>query len=228
VTSVPLTVSFSDLPAWLRFSVDGQERKGPLPGRFFERPAPIDALITPLADVEFLGHRTGAIRVHSNDARDAYRRFDLRFLARIEASAPLIRVAWSTDVQIVHRGKLQTEAMVENWGNVPARLSDAGRNVALSLVQPVEVAACRDGAPGVARLPIRVNASQLQPGFHELAFPLNVENGLPAVVIVPFRVNVAPAARRKGRRPRIETAIALIAALFVLVAWIAYLAQVHP
>ncbi len=89
VTSVPLTVSFADLPAWLTFSVDGRHRRGPVAGRFFERAAPFRAVIRAAA-VQGIGSGEATVRVHTNDARAAFQNIELRFRPRVEAPAQAV------------------------------------------------------------------------------------------------------------------------------------------
>lgn len=78
VTSVPLTVSFADLPSWLTFTVDGRHRHGPIAGRFFERTAPFRVVIHALPIPDGSGSEA-TVRMHTNDARLPFQSIELRF-----------------------------------------------------------------------------------------------------------------------------------------------------
>lgn len=88
LTAVPLEVSFSDLPAWLVFEVDGHQRRGPAAGRFFERRAPFRAVIRPVRSSRFAGPQSGRLRMVTNDARRELQQMDLALSARFEPSVP--------------------------------------------------------------------------------------------------------------------------------------------
>jgi hypothetical protein len=92
LTSVPLVVSFADLPAWLVFEVDGHQRRGPAAGRFFERPAPFQAEVRPVRTFQFLGRQSGRLRLITNDSRPDLQQVDLELSARIESSKPYVSV----------------------------------------------------------------------------------------------------------------------------------------
>lgn len=64
-TSIPLVVTFSDLPDGLTFEVDGRHRNGPIAGPFFERTAPFEVTLRP----HLFGLPGGTMRVRTNDPR---------------------------------------------------------------------------------------------------------------------------------------------------------------
>ena len=74
-TSVPLVVTFSDLPPGLTFEIDGRSRSGPIAGPFFERTAPFAVDLHP----QLFGLPGGVIRLHTNDPRPELQDMELRF-----------------------------------------------------------------------------------------------------------------------------------------------------
>lgn len=74
-TSVPLVVTFADLPDALTFEVDGRHRTGPITGPFFERTAPFAVTLRP----HLFGLPGGVLRVRTNDPRAEMRDIALAF-----------------------------------------------------------------------------------------------------------------------------------------------------
>lgn len=74
-TSIPLVVTFSDLPDGLTFEVDGRHRNGPIAGPFFERTAPFAVTLRP----HLFGLPGGVLRVRTNDPRPEMRDIALPF-----------------------------------------------------------------------------------------------------------------------------------------------------
>jgi hypothetical protein len=187
--SVPLLVSFADLPEWLTFEVDGHRRSGPLPGRFFERAAPFTVRMRP----QLLGRYDGAVRMQTNDPRPGMQEIDLRFAGCVEPARPFVRAFAPPEIRLRADQRLTADARLENWGRSPARavrkMTPRGVDVPALVVVP----AARDGRPGSATLPIRVIPAQLAPGTHILPLAVRIEDGDPAEVELPVRVEVSPA-----------------------------------
>jgi hypothetical protein len=76
-TSIPLVVTFSDLPDGLTFEVDGRHRNGPIAGPFFERAAPFAVTLRP----HLFGLPGGVLRLQTNDPRPEMRDVALPFAA---------------------------------------------------------------------------------------------------------------------------------------------------
>lgn len=74
-TSIPLIVTFSDLPGGLTFEVDGRHRNGPIAGPFFERAAPFTVQLRP----QLFGLSGGTLRLQTNDPRPEMRDIALAF-----------------------------------------------------------------------------------------------------------------------------------------------------
>jgi len=214
LTSVPLTVAFADLPAWLTFTVDGHRRVGPAPGRFFERNAPLKVSIRPHCAVDLLGTHHGALRLETNDPRPALRAIDIRFSLRLEPAGPFVR-ALPERVRAASARPLRTDVRLENWGRAPARLSAA------SVPPPVQVAAravsvpaANGGRPGIGALPLRVFPARLAAGAQSVPLTLDVAGAAPLQIALP--VQLAPAALRKSRRGVVPAAVAALFALLAL------------
>lgn len=208
--SAPLVVRFADLPAWLAFEVDGHRRGGPLPGRFFERAAPFVVCVTP----QLVGRHDGVLRLQTNDPRPELQDVELRFSGCLEPHQPLVRASAPSALRLRANQTFTTQARLENWSRTPARTAKkaAPRGVALPTL-PV-VPSARDGQPGTATLPIRIIPRQLGPGMHTLSLALQVEDGDPAEVHVPVRVDVLPAGR--GRAPWRGALLALLLLTIVI------------
>lgn len=92
----PLVVTFSDLPDWLIFKVDGHERQGPVSGPFFQRTAPFAVEIRPRwpgPAPERTELRTDMVHLTTNDGRPAFQQLELEFSG--EFAAPPLRRWWS-------------------------------------------------------------------------------------------------------------------------------------
>jgi len=204
-TSIPLVVTFADLPDWLTFHVDGRGRNGPILGPFFERTAPFAVHLRP----QHLGIHRGVLRIRTNDPRPAMRNLELHFAACVVASKPCLRVTPPQRVRLRADQTVTANAQLENWGRVPARTSKETMPAALSIRECPTVPAAHDGKPGAMTLPIRVAPKTLIPGAHTLTLSLRVDGGDPATIDVPVELDVDPH-RRSALRPEV------IAALFAL------------
>lgn len=208
--SVPLVVTFSDLPGWLELTVDGCSRRGPIAGAFFERTAPFIACLRP----GLLGRHEGSVRMQTNDRRHELRDVLLRFSADLAPLRPHIR-AVSPPSLAAGSKTVTAHARLENWGRSPARVSANVTTQCATVPALIRIPASRDGTPGTADLPIRIAASRLAPGTHTLIVALQIEDGDPAQCGVPVQVIVA--ARRSRQRPSIRAeTIAAFLALVIL------------
>jgi hypothetical protein len=219
VTAVPLVVSFADLPEWLRFEVDGHRRDGPLPGRFFERTAPVTAKLQPTV----LGRHSGSVRLQTNDHRPELRSVELHFAACVETEAPSVHAIAPPRIRLRADQALVLAMRLENWGRVAARVASRS-----ALPQSLEVPArsvvppARQGAPGTTVLSVRIVAAQLAPGTHVVDVTLLVDDGEPPTLTVPLHIEVMAARSRRAiaPRPAIALFVALLLALvFALVLW---------
>ncbi|HEX7681811.1 MAG TPA: hypothetical protein VF713_27070, partial [Thermoanaerobaculia bacterium] len=213
LTSVPLTVVFADLPAWLTFEVGVHRRTGPTPGRFFERDAPFTVAIRPRQTPDLIGAYQGSLHLETNDPRLALRSIDIRFSVCLEPAGPFLR-AVPDPVLITASRPLQTDVRLENWGRTPARVAVIVPPAVQVIGGVAAVPAAAGGRPGVGSLRLRVVPSQLSPGTHLLPLTLNVEGAMTLQVTVP--VQVAPGAVRARKR---GLALAAMAALFALLAF---------
>jgi hypothetical protein len=212
LTSVPLTVAFADLPAWLTFDVDDHRRPGPASGRFFERTAPFKVSIRPRLTTDLIGVHRGSLRLETNDPRPELRSIDIRFAVRIEPAGPFLRSVPDT-VRIKTRRPLRTEVRVENWGRTPALITAVNVPSSLQVLgSTTTVPAASGGRPGVGSVPLRVMPAQLSPGARSVAITFSVEGGTPLHIQLPLHVAVTQA--RKG-----VLAPAAMAALFALLAF---------
>ena len=207
-TSIPLAVSFADLPSWLTFEVDGRGRNGPISGPFFERTAPFAVRLRP----RLPGRHEGTLHVETNDPRPELRSIDLRFVACVAASKPCVEAVPPRRVRMRADQTLTTDVQLSNRARVPARLTIHESASGIDVRQCPTVPAARDGEPGTATLPIRITPARLRPGTHTLACTLRVEGGEPAIVHVAVMLEVLP---RRKRGVRLET-IAAICALVVI------------
>jgi hypothetical protein len=207
-TSIPLVVTFADLPDCLTFHVDGQSRGGPIDGVFFERKAPFAVQLRP----QHLGAHEGILRLRTNDPRSEMRNIELHFTACLAAAKPCVRVAPPPRIRMRADQTATAEASLENWGLTQARTAKESVPAALSVRECPTVPAARDGKPGITALPIRVAPRTLIPGSHTLSVSLRIDGGDPALVTVPVEVDV-DAPRRSVLRP--EWIIALFAVLFL-------------
>jgi hypothetical protein len=203
-TSIPLVVTFADLPDWLTFEAGGQRRSGP-EGAFFERSAPFALQLRP----HKLGVHTGVLRVRTNDPRPELQAIELQFAACVVAATSCVRVTSPDRVRLRADQTITVVARLENLGRVPARMSNEAVPGALSIREAPVVPAAHDGRPGSATLPIRVAPRNLSPGAHALTLTLRIEGGDPATVDIPVQLDVDPP-RRSVLRPE------AIAALFAL------------
>jgi hypothetical protein len=204
-TSIPLVVTFADLPDWLTFEAGGQSRSGPVEGAFFERAAPFAVQLRP----HKLGVHTGVLRVRTNDPRPELQAIELQFAACVIAATPCVRVTGPDRVRLRADQTITVVARLENLGGVAAQTSKEAVPGALSIRETPVVPAAHDGRPGSATLPIRVAPRNLNPGAHSLAVTLRIEGGDPATIDVPVQLDVDPR-RRSVLRPE------AIAALFAL------------
>jgi hypothetical protein len=205
-TSIPLVVTFSDLPDWLTFEVHGQSRGGPIEGAFFERAAPFVVQIRP----RNLGMHRGVLRVSTNDPRPELQTIELHFAACVVATTACVRVTRRpARVRMRADQTITIAAHLENLGRVPARTVKEKVPGALSVREAPVIPAAHDGQPGSATVPIRVAPRNLSPGVHALTLTLRIEDGDPPTVDVPVQIDVVPA-RRSVLRPE------AIAALFAL------------
>jgi len=222
MTSVPLVVSFADLPAWLVFEVDGHQRRGPAAGRFFERPAPFQAEVRPVRTSQFLGLQRGRLRLTTNDFRPDLQQVDLQLTATIEPSKPCVTVDPPALTRISPAESCWMEAVLANWGKTPARLSLKSVSPAIQIQERPVVPAARNGEPGRAALRIRVSSSQLASGPQSLPLVLHVQDGEPAEVSVPVWVNVGepgePGEEEPAAQPRspVRVQVLVTAVLFLL------------
>ncbi|HEY6141053.1 MAG TPA: hypothetical protein VI670_25125 [Thermoanaerobaculia bacterium] len=191
LTSVPLIVSFHDLPAWLTFACDGEERRGPIAGRFFERPAPFRAALRPIASRPTLGPQRGAMRIRTNDGDPFFHDVALELSAIVEPRAPFVVAAAPRDGEQTRR-RFTAAARLENWGREHARMLVRELDPALEVRSLPVVPPAHQGRPGVAVLPIGIDAAKLGAGLHPLSITLGVIEGEPPIVTVPLRVNVVP------------------------------------
>lgn len=204
-TSIPLVVTFADLPDWLTFKAGGQSRSGPAEGAFFERAAPFAVQLR----AHKLGVHTGVLRVRTNDPRPELQALELQFAACVVAATPCVRVTSPDRVRLRADQTITVVAQLENLGCVAAQTSKEAVPGALSIREAPVVPAAHDGRPGSATLPIRVAPRNLSPGAHSLTLTLRVEGGDPATIDVPVQLDV------DSPRPSVLTPKA-IAALFAV------------
>lgn len=204
-TSIPLVVSFADLPDWLTFHVEGRSRGGPAPGPFFERSAPFAVELRP----QHLGLHSGVLRMRTNDPRPEMRDIELHLAACVVAAKPCLRAVPPPRVRLRADQTVTVNAQLANWGRTQARTSKEAVPAALSIREDAVVPAAHDGKPGAVTLPIRVAPRTLIPGAHTLTLSLRVDGGDPARIDLPVELDVDPR-RRPVLRPEV------IAALFAL------------
>jgi len=226
LTSIPLVVSFADLPAWLVFAVNGYQRRGPVSGRFFERVAPFRVEIRPNRSLQFLGVQRGRVVLHTNDARPAWQRLDLEFAAEIESAKPYLTLTPLERVRVPAGEVVWVEATLTNWGQSPARVSLRSRSPALQLPDRPAVPSLHDGQPGQVALRIRLVSTGLAQGTHALSLTLRVENGEPPEINIPIWVDVtavAPGATTaQAQQPsRLSAAVAVAAVVLLLILLVA-------
>ncbi len=210
-TSVPLVVTFADLPEWMELTVDGCSRRGPLAGVFFERVAPFSVALRP----GFLGPQKGSLRMQTNDPRPEMRDMELQFSACVAPVHPHVRVVPPPSLITPAGATVTTHARLENWGRSPARVTCKTGTSAVIATQIAPIPPARDGQPGTAVLPIRIVSSDLLPGAHTLVVDLHVQDGDPAHCSIPLRVSITPAIPRRRREIRPEMIAALVALLLL-------------
>lgn len=222
LTSIPLVVSFADLPAWLSFEVDGYQRRGPSRGRFFERAAPFTVEIRPIRTPQFLGSRQDRLCLWTNDARPEFQMVDLQFSAKIESARPVLRAIPPERVRAHSSEPCLVEALVENWGQSPAQVTLQAIDPALHVAERPVIPGALDGQPGRATLQIQISPAKLSPGPQALTLTLRVDGGVPPEITLPVGVDVVASQERDtplgsaARLPmRLPPAIA-VAALFTL------------
>lgn len=211
-TSVPLVVTFAELPAWLEFSVDGCSRRGPEAGAFFERIAPFTVTLRP----RFIGRYEGSLRMRTNDPRPELRDVELRLSASVAPLRPHVRVPAPPPIVGSPAKTLATHVRIENWGRSAARIACKANTPSLTAGPIPPVPALQDGQPGTAVLPVRIAASQLAAGTHQLGLELHIEDGNPSACRVPIQVVIRASAKRR-RELRPETIAALLALLLLTV-----------
>lgn len=214
--SVPLVVTFADLPEWLELTVDGCGRRGPIEGVFFERKAPFVAYFYP----RLLGRHGGSVRMQTNDRRQELQDVLLRFSADIAPLHPHVRAVPPAPLAAGSK-TVTAHARLENWGRSPARVAGQMTTPCATVPALIRIAAARDGKPGTADLPIRIAASRLAPGTHTLIVALQIEDGDPSRCAVPVQVVVAakPSRRRQPVRPEtIAAFVALVILAIILLA----------
>jgi hypothetical protein len=204
-TSIPLVVTFADLPDWLTFEAGGRRRSGPAEGAFFERAAPFAVQLRP----HKLGVHAGVLRLRTNDPRPELQAIELQFAACVVAATPCVRVTSPDRVRLRADQTITVVAQLENLGRVAARMSKEAVPGALSIREAPVVPAAHDGRPGSAALPICVAPRNLSPGAHAPTLTLRIEGGDPATIDVPVELDIDPP-RRSVLRPE------AIAALFAL------------
>ncbi|HEY0373095.1 MAG TPA: hypothetical protein VGD79_13910 [Thermoanaerobaculia bacterium] len=210
-TSVPLVVTFADLPEWLELEVDGCSRRGPVLEVFFERAAPFHVALRP----HQLGRQTGSLLMKTNDRRTDLQEVELQFTSCVTPVRPQVRALPAPQLAVRAPKALATHIRLENWGRSPARVTCGNHPAALMVAVITDVPAARDGVPGTAVLPIRVHSSQLWPGAHVLTLDLQIAGGDPLQCSVALHVTVAAAAARQRREIRPEMIAALIALLLL-------------
>lgn len=213
-SAVPLTVSFSDLPYWLTFEIEGSRRAGPLQGRFFERKAPFTVAIRP----HFLGRHRGVMRLQTNDPRPELQDIELNFSGSMADPQPHLRAITPKPVSARTDQPLMTMVQLENWGRLPARVLCSAAPPAIAVAKIPPVPAADDGVPGSAILPIGISPDLLTPGTHHLVLSLQIDGGEPPKIAVPIRIDVtaAPARPKSVMRPEVIIAVVLLLLLTVL------------
>lgn len=211
--SVPLVVSFADLPSWLMIETEGHRCTGPLHGRFFERAAPFTIRIRPQA----LGRHDGSLRIQTNDPRAELRTIDLRFAACTHPAVPCVRAAAPAAVRLSANQTFVTKARLENWGRAPARSTQQNTPRGLSVQSLPVIPPAADGVPGTATLPIRIMPSQLAPGTHALPLKVQIAGGDPEFIDVPVQVDVTAEERRTTPWRAALLSILLLTLAFYLV-----------
>ena len=220
LTSVPLIVAFSDLPAWLTFEVDGRRRGGPAPGRFFERAAPFKATIRPHCAAEWIGAHDGVLHLETNDPRAELRALDLRFSVHLEPARPFLR-ALPDAVRAAGVRPLRTDVRLENWGRAPARVTALDVPPPAQVLGPAAtVPAARNGRPGLGTVSLRVLPARLSPGANAVPLTFDVEGGSPLRIVLPVHV---AAVTRRSKRAVMAAAAALFALLALTVVIVLYL-----
>lgn len=219
LTSVPMTVRFADLPAWLAVEVAGRDRTGPASGVFFERTTPFAVKVRPHCTTDLLGAHDGTLRIESDDPRPPFRSFAIPFSVRLEPAGPFVR-ARADLVHVTNDRPLVTQVQLENWGHRPARIAPSSVPPAIRILGPVTIPAARRSSPGFVLISMRVVPAQLPAGRHLLPITLDVEGGVPLQITLP--VQVAATARRTSSTRR-AVAPAAVAALIALLAFTAVL-----
>lgn len=212
-TSVPLTVTFADLPDWMEFQVDGCSRRGPVAGVFFERIAPFSVTLRP----RFLGRHQGLLRMRTNDPRPELRDVELRFFSSVAPQRPHVRALAPPPLVAPAAKALTTHVQLENWGLSPAHVTCLTGAPSLTAGQIVPIPPLRNGQPGMAALPIRIASSQLAAGTHRLVVDLHIEEGEPSSCSVPLQVVVPASSPQRRREIRPEMIAALLALLFLTI-----------
>lgn len=211
-TSVPLVVTLADLPEWLELVVDGCSRRGPLAGPFFERTAPFRVVLRP----RLLGRQSGSLRMRTNDPRPQLRDIELQFAASVAPVRPHVSAFGPPPLAIRSPKSLNTQIRLENRGRSPAPVRCGSGTPSIAAVATTVVPGARDGEPGTATLPIRIQSSQLSPGPHVVVVELHVDGGDPSEVRVPLHFTVAPPQRRELRPEMIAALFALLLLTAVL------------
>ncbi|MGZ5444193.1 MAG: hypothetical protein ACXW31_10110 [Thermoanaerobaculia bacterium] len=213
-TSVPLVVRLADLPDWLELVVDGCSRRGPVAGVFFERTAPFRVVLRP----RLLGRQSGSLRMQTNDPRPELCDIELHFTACVAPVRPHVRALGPPPLAIRSPKTAATQIRLENQGRSPARVTSGNRTPSMVTAATTVVPGARDGQPGTAVLPIRIQSSQLSPGPQVVPIDLHVDGGDPSEVRVLVHVTVASRQRRELRPEMIAALLALLlltAVLFV-------------
>lgn len=212
-TSIPLAVSFADLPSWLTFEVDGRGRNGPIGGPFFERTAPFRVRLRP----RLLGRHEGALHVQTNDLRPELRNIELRFVACVTPAKPCVDVVPPRRVRMRADQTLATSAQLANRARVPARLTLHECGDGIHVRELPVIPAAREGEAATVTLPMRIAPARLSPGTHTLACSLRVEGGDPAFVQVPVTIDVLPRRRHAFRAETVAAIFALLVITLLLV-----------
>jgi hypothetical protein len=207
-TSVPLVVTFSDLPPFLAFEVDGRHRNGPIDGPFFERIAPFVVSLRP----RLFGSHDGSLRLRTNDPRPQWQDIELQFTSSFVAVKPFVHVAPPRRTRMRADQKITLAVRLENWSRSAARTSKHAVPRFLEVREWPVVPAAQNGEPGSATLPLRIAPTRLAAGVHTLSLAIRIEDGEPAIVDVPIELEVLS---RRNAALRFETVAALFALLLI-------------
>lgn len=218
LTKSQVHVTMSDLPSWLQFEVDGFARRGPIPGRFFEKETPIEAVIRPIASSSFLGHQQAELSIRTTDFREEYKTLTLGVSATFEVAVPCVEALPSKRIVVAQEGVHPTRVELRNFGNRPADFKVLNKNPRIGLGYLPSIPPVESGRPGRATLDLTVDSAGLSVDRYDLPLTIKVDGGAPESVEILVKIRVVevvcePASLDFGTIPKTRKSQMIVIAL---------------